>query len=164
MQKLFLISIFSLLFFNAVEAQTHIKGVVKNGAGERVPGATINIKGTTVYTAADSLGEFSIEAPKAIPFTLHVTAAGFHGLNTKYDKIPEEPVGIILVADELLDYIVVTSRRRSEVVQNIPISISVVGTLSTRAINSITFSSIVLFFIYYTLIPQHFSLTLFIIS
>ncbi|MFT3948432.1 MAG: TonB-dependent receptor [Agriterribacter sp.] len=127
MQKLFLISIFSLLFFNLVTAQTQIKGVVKNGAGARVPGATINIKGTSIYAAADSLGEFSIEAPKTVPFILHVTAAGFHGLSTKYDKIPEEPVGITLVANELLDYIVVTSRRRNEVVQNIPIPVSVVG-------------------------------------
>ncbi|MBX2921472.1 MAG: TonB-dependent receptor [Chitinophagaceae bacterium] len=127
MQKLFLIAVLSLSFFNLAEAQTHIKGIVKNGGGARVPGATVNIKGTTVYTAADSLGEFSIEAPKAAPFILHVTAAGFHGLSTKYDNIPSEPVSIVLVPNELLDYIVVTSRRRSEVVQNIPIPISVIG-------------------------------------
>ncbi|MBX3253365.1 MAG: TonB-dependent receptor [Chitinophagaceae bacterium] len=127
MQKLLLIVVLSLSFFHLAEAQSHVRGVVKNGGGARVPGATVNIKGTTIYTAADSLGEFSIEAPKAAPFTLHVTAAGFHGLSTKYDNIPAEPVSIVLVPNELLDYIVVTSRRRSEVVQNIPIPISVVG-------------------------------------
>lgn len=127
MRKLLLMLVTGLFFYALPRAQTTIRGQVKDANGLPVPGATINVRGTGSSTAADSTGQFVFDAPKAFPFTLRITAAGFHGQDKRFEKNPEEVISIVLFADELMDDIVVTSRRRNEVAQRIPIPISVVG-------------------------------------
>lgn len=127
MRKLLLLLMSGLFFYSLTYAQTEIKGRVKDANGLPVPGATISIRGAGAATAADSVGQFVLSLPKTLPFTLRITAAGFHGQDKRFDAIPENDISVVLFADELMDDIVVTSRRRNEVAQNIPIPISVVG-------------------------------------
>ena len=127
MRKLLLMLVTVFTFLSLTQAQTLISGQIKDANGAPVSGATVNIRGTGASTAADSTGQFVLDAPKVFPFTLRITAVGFHGQDKRFDKIPDDVISIVLFADELMDDIVVTSRRRNEVAQAIPIPIAVVG-------------------------------------
>ncbi len=53
-----------------------INGVVNNTAGKPIPGATVNVKGTTQSVITDESGKFSVTLKQANP-VLVVTAVGF---------------------------------------------------------------------------------------
>ena len=122
-----LIALPILLFSNLAFAQTLIKGVITDGDGTALPGATASIKGTGTFAVADVNGEFSIAAPTVFPFTLRINSVGYKTQEIQVYEVTDEPFEISLIDDSLLDEIVVTSRRRSETPQEIPIPISVVG-------------------------------------
>jgi iron complex outermembrane receptor protein len=117
-----------LIFFltNTAVAQSVVTGVIKSGDAP-VPGATVRIKGTNVYTVADTNGKFSIAAPKDFPFTLLFNLVGYKTHELEIYELPDGPLDIFLIDDSLLDEVVVTSRRREETVQNVPIPISVIS-------------------------------------
>ena len=116
-----------LVFSNLAFAQSVIKGVITGSDGTPLPGATASIKGTGTFAVADVNGEFSIAAPAMFPFTLRINSVGYKIQEIQVYEITDEPFEISLIDDSLLDEIVVTSRRRSETPQEIPIPISVVG-------------------------------------
>jgi len=127
MRKIVQFSVLLILGINLAFAQTRITGVIKDGAGAPVAGANIALKGTSIYTLADSSGQFNITAQKEPPFTLYVGFVGYKAREMQITRQPDSPLEIILISDNVLDEIVVTSRRRREVVQEIPIPISVVS-------------------------------------
>lgn len=87
-------------------------------------GATVVIKGTTNGAATDANGEFALITGQKLPFTVVVSYVGYQ---KKEIVISTSKVQILLdeLSNQLAD-IVVTSRRRQESVQEIPIPISVV--------------------------------------
>src|SRR6478609_7342127 len=107
-------------------AQSVITGVIKSGDSP-VPGATVRIKGSSVYAVGDATGNFSIAAPKEFPFTLLFNLVGYKTHEVEIYELPDAPLDIFLIDDSLLDEVVVTSRRREETAQNVPIPISVVS-------------------------------------
>ncbi|HLT08968.1 MAG TPA: TonB-dependent receptor [Cyclobacteriaceae bacterium] len=120
-----------LLFFILLSAtpglaQGSISGLVKDQQGVPIAGATIQLKGTHVYAVADENGAFEIEAVQAPPLSLIVKFVGFKSKEVRVASA-DDPVEILLSEDGLLEEIVVTSRRRSETAQAVPIPISVVG-------------------------------------
>ena len=102
-------------------------GVVKDADGAPVVGATASIKGSTAHAVVDVNGKFSIAAPKELPFTIRISSVGYKLQEVEIYELSEEPLEIALVDDGLLDEVVVTSRRREETPQNVPIPISVVS-------------------------------------
>jgi iron complex outermembrane recepter protein len=117
-----------LIFLNSSAfAQDFVKGVIKSNDGTPLTGATVAIKGTTSSTVADGNGEFSIPAPKVLPFTLLVNFVSYKLQEVEVYEISDELLEIALVEDGLLDEVVVTSRRREESAQNVPIPIAVVS-------------------------------------
>ncbi|WP_432708940.1 TonB-dependent receptor [Pedobacter sp.] len=108
-------------------AQGPITGIIKRSNGAPVPHATILIRGTTVSTIADENGKFIINTTPETPFYLQVSSVGYKPQDFQILKVDDVPVELVLVENALLDEIVVTSRRRSEVLQDVPIPISVVG-------------------------------------
>lgn len=108
-------------------AQNDLKGTVKDNQGLPLPGAIILIKGTNATAATDADGNFSIEAPSVLPYFLQISATGFKTQELQITSATPTPLSLSLAVDELLDEVVVTSRRRKEVAQEIPIPISVVG-------------------------------------
>lgn len=58
-----------------VSEEVKVTGQVKNPQGEPIPGATVLVKGTTVGTAADLDGRFSLDAPEGS--TLVISFVGF---------------------------------------------------------------------------------------
>ena len=118
-----------ILLFSTSYAQSLLEGEVRNDDNAPIEGVNIFIKGTTNSTTSDVNGKFSIQS-KALPFTIIVQYAGF---NTKEVKITELPsnakplqINISTGEEKVLSEVVVTSRRRIEKAQDIPIAISVV--------------------------------------
>lgn len=123
-----LLFIFSLILSaSAVIAQNTVKGIVKGGNGTTIPGATITVRGTKIATVTDTNGAFTIDAKQQPPFYIRVSYVGYKPQDFQVLQLQETPIELILVEDTQLDEIVVTSRRRSEVLQDVPIPITVIG-------------------------------------
>ena len=116
-----------LLAVQVTFSQSTLKGIVKDSVGAAVPGATVMIKGTYVYAVADTKGNFSIAPKKTLPLTLRITSAGFKPKEIEVSEILKDPLEIRLSIGNQLSEVVISSRRRLESSQNVPIPISVVG-------------------------------------
>ncbi len=127
--KLFSILILGItvLFPDFTSAQSLVKGIVKRNNGVPVSHATVAIRGTNVSVSADENGVFSINSRQEPPFYLQISSVGYQPQDFQVLKVQEEAFEFVLLESSLLDEIVVTSRRRSEVLQEVPIPISVIG-------------------------------------
>jgi iron complex outermembrane receptor protein len=115
-----------LLVFTATQAQNIIKGTVKNSQNQALPGANVLIKGTKYSTSADSNGEFSIDAKEKTSFTLLVQYVGFRTEEVAVNG-QTSTLNIQLKEENELVEVVISSRRRNERAQNVPIPISIVS-------------------------------------
>lgn len=115
------------IFFIPLLALAQISGRVVTSSNEGIPFASVQIKNTNTGITADSAGYFSITQATQFPLTIIVSYAGFE---------PEQKVirannatNIIIRLQQLFqtDTIVITSRRRRELLQDVPIPISVIG-------------------------------------
>lgn len=127
MKKHLLIILSLLLTANFVFAQSTITGVIKSSNGTTIPHATVTIRGTKISAIADVDGKFSIDSKQDLPFYLQVSSVGYKSQDFQILKFQDTPFELVLIESALLDEIVVTSRRRSEVLQDVPIAITVIG-------------------------------------
>lgn len=122
---------FAFIFLLAVSgrliAQHTLTGVVRDADEVPVPGATVIMKGTPLHTVTNENGEFSLAVKKEPPFSILISTMGFTPSEIDIYEIPEEPIEVFLIPDNLLGEVVVTSRRREETLQSIPIPVSVVS-------------------------------------
>ena len=117
-----------IIFFSSqVLGQDVVRGVIKSGDGTPLSGATVSVKGTGLSTVADANGVFEVSAPPAVPFTLLVNFVSFKLQEIEVYELSDELLEITLIEDGLLEEVVVTSRRRKETAQHVPIPISVVS-------------------------------------
>ena len=121
--SLLLLFIFSISF-----AQTAVKGVITDNQKNPLAGANILLKGTKYNATSDYNGNFSIETHEKLPFSLLVQYIGYTSKELKTDQLSDAPLEISLTpeAENVLVEVVVSSRRRIEKVQDVPIAISVV--------------------------------------
>jgi iron complex outermembrane receptor protein len=115
-----------VLWANLAFAQ-NISGLVTDGQGAPIVGATVVVKTTKIYAVTDVDGNFSFAPPKHFPFSIRISSTGYKPQDIEFFELIDEPLEIILSDDNVLSEIVVTARRRSETVQEIPIPISVIG-------------------------------------
>lgn len=127
MRKVLLFLIPVLLCTVVVSAQRTVVGTIKNSEGEPLVGATIVVKGTRNHAIADATGQFSIVPQREVPFTLVVSFVGHKPQELRLASWPAGPLEIALENDNSLTEVVITSRRRSETAQNVPIPISVLS-------------------------------------
>ena len=85
-------------------AQKTLEGVIRDGKGQPVKGASILLKGTKSFAVTSSSGKFKLQLNSAPSFTLQISSVDYSSAD-----------------------LVITSRRRIETVQQMPIAISVVG-------------------------------------
>jgi iron complex outermembrane receptor protein len=98
--------------------------VIDAATKERLIGASVSIKGTTNGAATDANGEFRLITGQKLPFTLVVSYLGYKTIEV---IATESIIEIQLEAgSNQLEDVVVSSRRRQEAVQDIPIPISVI--------------------------------------
>jgi len=117
----------TVLFSGFTFAQGTISGVIKRSNGAPIPNATVLIRGTNISVSADENGAFSINSRQEPPFYLQVSSVGYKAQDFQILQFQDAPLELILLESALLDEIVVTSRRRSEALQEVPIPVSVVG-------------------------------------
>ncbi len=108
-------------------AQGPISGVVKDSKGAPIPHASIVIRGTNIGTSADDNGQFTIKSTPETPFYIRVSSVGYKPQDFQILEHQTTPVELVLVGADELTEIVVTSRRRKELAQDVPIPISVIG-------------------------------------
>ncbi|MBD1393403.1 SusC/RagA family TonB-linked outer membrane protein [Mucilaginibacter glaciei] len=70
-----ILSLLTLLCFSQVQGQSLVRGVVKDAKGVSIPGVTVLVKGTTVSTATNVEGKFSITAGNSS--VLKISMVGF---------------------------------------------------------------------------------------
>lgn len=125
--KKILLSVLIFLQASAIFGQQFLNGRIKDEKGQGIEAATIHVKGTTISTVADKNGGFSIKYPSSFPITLSITSAGFAPAELTLEKIRDSALDIILITNDQLTELVITSRRRVEAAQDVPIAISVVS-------------------------------------
>lgn len=118
---------FLFLAGNSIFAQHVITGNIKDSKGQVLPGATVIVRGTKSAAVADVNGNFRISVNVEPPFYLRTTYVGQKAQDFQILKFESTPIQLTLVEDDLLEEIVVTARRRSEVAQEVPIPITVIG-------------------------------------
>ncbi|MEA1786591.1 TonB-dependent receptor [Arenibacter sp. GZD96] len=117
-----------LLGATVTYAQNTVDGIIKDGTGLPVAGATVVLKGqSSVYAVADFDGLFSLESPKELPFTLVISSVGYKTQELDIYELSDTRLQITLSSDNVLDEVIVTSRRRKETAQTVPIPITVVS-------------------------------------
>ena len=115
-----------LAFLLPVLAFAQLTGRVVNENNESVPYASIAVKSTSAGATADSTGRFSIVINQKVPFTLRVTSIGFEPQELTIRNSDVKNVIIQLQSLYQRDTVVITSRRRREILQDVPIPISVI--------------------------------------
>lgn len=129
MKRIILLLIFILpaYLFAQVKVGSVFNGRVINDNNHGVPFASISVKGTSAGTITDSTGHFSFAINQKPPFVLVVSSVGFSPLQfvVKNDQVNN----VILQLQSLFqsDTVVITSRRRREILQDVPIPITVIG-------------------------------------
>lgn len=108
-------------------AQSTIKGVINDGKGLPIDGATIKVKASGFLTQSDGKGKFTIQVPAILPFTLQISSVGYYPVEAVISELKDSVLNILLVDNNQLSEVVITSRRRIESAQNVPIPISVVS-------------------------------------
>ena len=119
--------VFLLIMALQGTAQKILKGQVKNEKGLAIEAATIHVRGTKTTVAADASGAFSITLPEKLPAVLKITAAGYETFDKSISAVADTTYDVVLQTGGQLGEVVITSRRRSEVAQDVPIAISVIS-------------------------------------
>lgn len=117
----------SVIFFLPLLAAAQLRGRVINERNIGIPFASILIKNSAIGATTDSTGYFTIANDQRLPFVLSVTSVGFRPGEFVVKNNEVNDITILLEALFQRDTVVITSRRRREVLQDVPIPISVVG-------------------------------------
>lgn len=119
-----------------VHSQNDLKtvtGILKSdNTQDAIFGAKITIKESGETTTSDSEGKFSISTTTPYPFTLFITALDFKPTEFKVEKETRDVVLEIERLQKILSEIVVSGRRRQELVQDIPIPITVISGITAE--------------------------------
>jgi iron complex outermembrane receptor protein len=108
-------------------AQKTLEGVIRDGKGQPVKGASILLTGTKSFAVTSSSGKFKLQLNSAPSFTLQISSVGYSSADVVLQSLPDSLLSIVLIENNQMADLVITSRRRIETVQQMPIAISVVG-------------------------------------
>lgn len=120
-----ILTLLSFLTFSISFAQ-NIEGVVTTNENIPLEAANVVIKGTTFSTITDASGKFSINTQGRLPITLLIQYTGYTTAEYNVTTLPATPLLITLNEENKLVEVVVSSRRRIEKVQDVPIAVSVI--------------------------------------
>ena len=116
-----------LFIFSSTFGQTIVEGVIKNKENHPLESANILLRGTKYNAVSDANGKFSIDTHDKLPFGLIIVQEGYKTVQLEYTELPKKELQITLAIVNQLNDVVITSRRRIEKAQNVPIAVSVIG-------------------------------------
>jgi iron complex outermembrane receptor protein len=120
-----ILTLVTVLTFSISFSQT-IEGVVKTSENIPLEAVNVVIKGTTSNTISTADGKFNIDTKGKLPLTLLVQYVGYKTAEIELIDLPTSPLQLTLKEENELIEVVVSSRRRIEKVQDVPIAISVI--------------------------------------
>ncbi|HTG56861.1 MAG TPA: TonB-dependent receptor plug domain-containing protein, partial [Niabella sp.] len=115
-----------LLGFLPALVNAQLAGKVVNENNDPLPGASVVIKGTTQGATTDDAGIFTLSQVPKVPFTVTVSSVNYAIRNIAVRNLQDSLIVKLQVLYQT-DTVVITSRRRREVLQDVPINVSVVG-------------------------------------
>jgi iron complex outermembrane receptor protein len=101
-------------------------GRVVDDNGDGIPFASISLKNSNLGTTSDSTGRFSLVIDRPYPFTLVISYVGYVPQELVVRSANVNNVLVQLQALYQRDTVVITSRRRREILQDVPIPVTVV--------------------------------------
>jgi TonB-dependent starch-binding outer membrane protein SusC len=107
MKKILLGWLYLIISTSIALAQENVKGIVKDDSGTPVPGATVNVKGTSNFAVTDVNGQFALASNKELPFSVQVNLVGYKPQEVEIYELVDEPLEVVLKTDNLLDEVVV---------------------------------------------------------
>lgn len=117
-----------LFFINpSAIGQTKINGNVTDSLNQPLTDAIVVVKGSSNAVYTDENGKFEISTFKNLPINLLVQLIGYKTQEIEITEVPAKPLTVILKYSTILNEITITSRRRKEIAQDVPIPISVVS-------------------------------------
>ncbi|MGN7810559.1 MULTISPECIES: TonB-dependent receptor [Flavobacterium] len=121
-------NIFTILFFLtfSISFAQNIEGVVTTSENVPLEAVNVVVKGTTNSAVTDNSGKFIIDSKGRLPLTLLIQYVGYTTAEIELTAIPANPLQVALKEENELIEVVVSSRRRIEKVQDVPIAISVI--------------------------------------
>ncbi|MEY5049281.1 MAG: hypothetical protein RLZZ175_2640 [Bacteroidota bacterium] len=109
-------------------AQETITGSVKDKDNAALVSAVVHIKHSKIKTVTDLDGKFKLTGAIVPPFVLEVKAIGYKTFTLTLNDLQNKNFDLVVEHEVIsTDEVVVTARRRKEVVQDIPIPITVIG-------------------------------------
>ncbi|MES2431044.1 MAG: TonB-dependent receptor [Bacteroidota bacterium] len=127
-RSILFLAFFIPLFALAQEpAGVLVSGRIVGEKSEGLSSASVIVKGTGKGTKADADGYFSLTVNQPLPFKLNLSSAGYAQLQVTIKDTITTNLVLQLKALFQADTVVITSRRRREVLQDVPIPISVIG-------------------------------------
>ena len=115
------------LAFSQAKEPVVLAGRVVGEKQEALPSASVVAKGSSNGTVTDATGAFTLTVNQNFPFTLVVTFAGFQNRQIVIKNSSSNNLLIQLQPLFQVDTVLITSRRRREVLQDVPIPITVLG-------------------------------------
>ncbi len=139
--SLFTMSLLTCLSLGNAQAQTFLKGTVRDALKEPIAGATVSIKGTTTGTTTDATGAYSLRLANGT----HQVVYSFVGLTavTKAVTIAGSDVTLDVALDaasaELAEVVVVGSRASQRSLIDSPVPVDIIGAADLKTTGQPTF-------------------------
>lgn len=112
---------------HAQETFSEIRGIIKDNATlQPLEGAAVAVKGALTGTITDEKGAFKLRTKQKFPLTLQLSFIGYENKTLVLENNSEINITLNEKKSSLSE-VVVTSRRRKEAAQDIPIAITVIG-------------------------------------
>jgi iron complex outermembrane receptor protein len=122
------VSIALLLLFSALTyAQTTISGTVTDSkTGTPIPGVSIRVSGSTIGTAADFDGKFTLQTNQSPPYFVQASSVGFEAKTIEVTQ-KNQILNFSLKEGTMLDEVVVSASRTPEKIFESPVTIERFG-------------------------------------
>jgi len=129
-----------MLFFCGISfAQNTVTGTVTDNNKQSIPGANINVVGSSTGASTDFDGSFKLNTSAKPPFTIKVSAVGFETKTINITSLNQN-VSVVLKDEETkLDEIVVSASRTPERVIESPVTIERMGLQEIKNTTAATF-------------------------
>jgi len=133
-----------LLLFTIIVVQAQngsIQGKVTNQHLQAIPYATIVLKTTSMGTTSNEDGSYTLTNINPGSYTVQFSAIGYKSISRELNIKPSEEISIsVQLADDFenLNEVVITSNRRTETLDQVPSSVSVI---SSRELANLTQTS-----------------------